>query len=132
MKRSRFLTYILSRAVSGVRVTSAEVVGTDQIEHWIQDGAPGRTIYWIRVDPDHYTYWKCFKEAYPNWKQVAHKYRTIPDLSCFCPEFTTVQDLMNWLFDVLGLTCGERRLLRLWGGGEDDTLINIFAFSRRT
>jgi len=132
VKRSRFLTHILSRAVSGVRVVSAEIVGTDQTEHWIREVVPGRTTYWIRVDPDHYTYWKCFKEAHPNWKQIAYKYRTIPDLHCFCPEFTTAQDLMNWLFDVLELTHSERNLLRLWGGVTDDTTFNIFTFSCRT
>ena len=109
MKRSTFLTYILSRAVSGVRVTSATVIRTDRTKCWFQEIVLGRSTYWIQVDPDHSTYWKCFKEAYPNWEQVARRCRTLS----VCPEFYTKEDLIEWLANTLNLSRGERKLLFL-------------------
>jgi len=104
MKQFRFLARVLSRAVSKARVDSAKVVTSG-------------SSYWILVNPNHYSYWKCFKEVYPHWEQAAQRYGVIPDSRgyCYCPEFTTLQGLLSWLFDVLELTRGERRLLRLMG-----------------
>jgi len=108
MKRSRFLAYILSQAVSEVRVDSVEVV----------ESVRGR--YWLLVKPSHGYYWERFKRVYPQWKRVVCKYEAlgaslIP--SGNCPEFTSLENLLDWLFDVLNVSKGERNLLQLREGG---------------
>ena len=108
MKRSRLLAYILSQAVSEVRVDSVEVV----------ESVVGR--YWLLVKPSHSCYWERFKRAYPQWKRVVCKYEAsgaslIP--SGNCPEFTSLENLLDWLFDVLNVSKGERNLLQLREGG---------------
>jgi len=102
MRQDGFLTFVLSRAVIGVRVDSARIVESD------------RATYWIEVEPDHFMYWRRFKEEYPHWV-TAYKYKASFG-EYGCPDFATRRDLISWLFSVLGLTKGERRLLQVWGG----------------
>ncbi len=104
---SQVLTQLLADAVPKVQVKSATVVR-----------AP-TGLYWILVKPNHYGYWDWFREIYPHWKRVAFTYHARKDSlnSCgFCPEFDVLENLLNWLFDVLGLNCGERKLLLLCVG----------------
>ena len=108
---SQILTSLLARVVPDVRVESASLVKTFR--------APWLWSYWISVEPNHYRYWWQFKEIYPHWKRVAFAYHARKDSlnSCgFCPEFDVLENLLNWLFDVLGLDYGERKLLLLCVG----------------
>jgi len=99
----RFLTYILSRAVPEVHVERVK------ISYWSMD----RT-YFISVYPSQMKYWLCFRKKYPHWRQVALKYTMEEQVvSEFCPEFFTQKGLLDWLADTLGLSRGERNLLRL-------------------
>ncbi|RLI16634.1 hypothetical protein DRO41_00860 [Candidatus Bathyarchaeota archaeon] len=100
----RFLTRLLANAVPDVYVKSATVIRA----------LPN--VYWILVDPDHEKYWERFGEIYPHWKQVAFTYHVRKDslgLRGFCPEFDDLENLLNWLFEVLELPQGERNLLLL-------------------
>jgi len=101
-----WLTSILAHAVPEVCVESVKVVR-------------GPSLYWILVEPHHNAYWVSFKAAHPHWRQVARMYRPLNESLIadeFCPEFATMEDLFNWLFDVLKLTQGERKLLLLCEG----------------
>ena len=107
----QMLTSLLTHAVPDVRVESASLVKTFRAL-WLWS-------YWISVEPNHYRYWQRFKEIYPHWKRVAFTYHARKDSlsSCgFCPEFAALEDLFGWLFEVLELTRGERRLLFLCEG----------------
>ena len=58
-----------------------------------------------------------FKAAHPHWRQAARMYKPLNESVIadeFCPEFATMEDLFNWLFDVLELTPGERNLILLF------------------
>jgi len=97
------LTRILSRAVPEVRVESATLTR-----------AP-TGHYWIRVEPDHGKYWRRFGRKYPHHKLVACA-RFVGEWDSVyynCPEFCSKEALIDWLVDTLGLTQGERKLLRL-------------------
>lgn len=109
----RVLASVLNRAVFEVRVDSATLFKSTL--------APKTYCYWISVAPDHYNYWECFRETYPQWRQIALKYganRTTLDFHGYCPEFPSAKSLVGWLFDVLKLSRGERRLLTLSIQGE--------------
>jgi len=104
----RVLTSILNQAVFEVRVDSTKLFKVTL--------APRTYCYWISVVPDHYKYWECFRETHPQWRQIALKYgasRTTLDFHGYCPEFPSMRSLVSWLFDVLKLSQGERRLLTL-------------------
>ncbi|RLI43470.1 hypothetical protein DRO59_00965 [Candidatus Bathyarchaeota archaeon] len=108
MKRSRFLTYILSRAVPSVCVGSVGVVKQDF-------GFLG-SRYWLHVEPYHDVYWSRFQEMYPHFRRVAYEngaagYSLMT--GWLCPEFPSKEDLIGWLTDTLGLSTGERKLLHL-------------------
>ena len=96
----QLLTDILSRAVSDVSVSRASVATSTKSKK-----------YFIAVTPDHAEYWGRFKERYPDSIYLARSRGARVD-GVACPEFTTTLDLLNWLSDVLGLTQGERKLLR--------------------
>ncbi|RLI16639.1 hypothetical protein DRO41_00885 [Candidatus Bathyarchaeota archaeon] len=102
MGRFKFLTYILTRAVSGVPIDSATLTKVGD-------------LYWIWVEPDHYSYWERFERAYPYWEQMVRKYRVVPlSAAEVCwPTSSTRRGLVEWLSKVLGLTRGERKLLLL-------------------
>ncbi len=101
---SRMLTHILSHAVPDVRVESARVTCAP-----LQGDC---RHYFIFVYPSHGIYWARFKERYFYWKRVALEYEA-EAVEAACPEFNTRESLMNWLFDVLVLSRGERDLLKL-------------------
>jgi len=101
------LTYIMSSAVPHVLVESAVIVRVNGCYH-------------IHVSPNHLGYWSAFRRRYPEAVTRALKYgaRIMIDrvgtlVSLACPEFITKEDLLSWLEDVLNLSQGERRLLRL-------------------
>lgn len=99
-----YLTWLLRRAVPDARVESVSLIKT----------ASG--LYWIRVDPDHYMYWRHFRKAYPHWVRAARTYKATREsimIDGFCPEFAALESLFKWLFDVLELARGERNLLLL-------------------
>lgn len=100
---SQLLTFMMSRAVPGTRVESARV---SHVPWW------DVRLYFIFVDPDHGGYWLQFKKRYPHWERVALKCGA-KVIKAACPEFDSVENLMNWLFDVLILPRGERNLLQL-------------------
>lgn len=92
------LTAILSRAVPEV---------------WVESAAVSHLYYFfIYVEPDHAEYWARFKRRYPWCEQVALKYK-VRSTEVACPMFDSIENLINWLIDVLDLTQGESRLLRL-------------------
>lgn len=95
------LAYIMSRAVSDVSISSISITTS------IRSGK-----YYILVAPDHAEYWIRFKEKYPNSIYLAHIRSARVD-EVACPEFDTVQDLLNWLSDALSLSQGEKNLLRV-------------------
>jgi len=99
----RFLACLLARAVPEVCVKSVMLVRTSLRHHW------------IRVKPDHYGYWECFRQKYPQGTRIALSLEASrPSLErTFCPEFSSPENLIKWLSDVLKLTQGERRLLTL-------------------
>jgi len=100
------LTFIMSRAVPEVHVERVK------ISYWPMD----RT-YYISVYPSQMKYWLCFRKKYPYWRQVALKYTMEERVaSTFCPEFHTKKDLINWLIDVVSVTEGERKLLKILFG----------------
>jgi len=101
---SQVLTQLLTSAVPDVYVKSATVIRA----------LPN--LYWILVDPDHGYYWERFGEIYPHWKRVALTYHVRKDSlgqRGFCPEFDDLKNLLSWLFEVLELPQGERKLLLL-------------------
>ena len=106
MKRFRFLTYILSRAVSGVRDARIDSVEISCVRY--------RTDmrFYIYVLPDQSGYWKRFRERYPDCTRLARE-RNAKVHNAACPEFCSRDALIDWLSEVLGLTDGERKLLLL-------------------
>jgi len=100
------LTRVLSRAVPEVCVESAVLIKT----------TIGR--YWIQVEPDHYEYWERFRQKYPYCAQLARA-RGVKELDLGyrrCPEFCSKGALIDWLADTLGLSQGERKLLKILFG----------------
>ena len=95
----------MSRAVPVMRVDSARVVR-------------GRH-YFILVDPAQSVYWTWFKMKCPHWARVANKYEAMSKSMMgelmisvsFLPVFSTKENLISWLSEVLGLSRGERNLL---------------------
>ncbi|RLI43465.1 hypothetical protein DRO59_00940 [Candidatus Bathyarchaeota archaeon] len=120
-----YLTFILSRAVPDVRVEMVQVVETPANPQWGLDLEAGafRVIeaeykYTLDVRPRPHEYWRWFRETFPNWQQLAFKYgaTVYSVMVCrLCPEFPSRNALVSWLSDVLSLSPGERRLLRLCG-----------------
>ncbi|RLF81093.1 hypothetical protein DRN32_01685 [Thermococci archaeon] len=100
-KVSKMLAHILDRVTPDVCVTAV------RITRWPMEG-----LYFMNVYPVHMEYWRTFKRTYPYWKQVAVKYNAAK-LNTPCPEFSTEEDLIGWLVDVVNVTEGERSLLRL-------------------
>ena len=99
-----YLARLLERAIPGTHIESAALIKASS------------GLYWIQVEPEHYKYWSRFREARPRWVQVARTYKATGKsmmVDGFCPEFDTLENLLNWLFDVLELTQGERNLLSL-------------------
>ena len=101
------LTYIMSSTVPHVLVESVVIKYVNGCYH-------------IHVSPNHLGYWDAFRRRYPGAvmraleygaQVVINKGSTLVTLAC--PEFTTKEDLLSWLEDVLNLSHGERRLLRL-------------------
>ena len=102
----RFVTHVLSRAVPSVRVDLVKLVGQGRVKGY----------YWFWVVPHHDVYWMRFQKDYPHYGQVARFYGAAKHslISGWrCPEFPTKVSLVDWLADVLNLSCGERNLLRL-------------------
>ncbi|RLI16644.1 hypothetical protein DRO41_00910 [Candidatus Bathyarchaeota archaeon] len=97
------LTRVLARAVPEVFVERAEITY-----------APLAKAYFIIVHPSHVKYWLRFHKKYPHYKRIALRYGVSEhNISGCCPEFFNKADLVNWLVDVLSLSRGERKLLRL-------------------
>lgn len=69
--------------------------------------------FYIYVPYIQFKYWKRFKERYPGWLSLARKHNVEKVIDVACPEFNTLEDLLEWLSDVLELTTGERNLLYL-------------------
>lgn len=122
-----FLTFLLSRAVPDVRVWKVEIVELatlqrdycSDLEGGIINSVAWGSMYSLDVRPEPYVYWKRFKEIYPHWKQLAHKYKPSPYsvvIRKLCPEFPTKEALLSWLADVLNLSRGKRRLLYFMEG----------------
>ena len=98
------LAWLLDRAVPNMKVESAVLVRSSA------------GLCWIRVDPRHYEYWKRFRKTFPSCVQIARSYKATGGSLMnegFCPEFDDLENLLNWLFEVLELTQGERNLLFL-------------------
>jgi len=107
----RFLTYILSRAVPEVRVESVRIEHLELLKWGINE-------YHIVVEPYHRDYWKCFKRKYPHCNRLARA-RGVEEWSLMyrsCPGFHLKEDLLGWLVDTLGLSQGERKLLKILFG----------------
>ncbi|RLI50714.1 MAG: hypothetical protein DRP09_19805 [Candidatus Thorarchaeota archaeon] len=103
-----FVTLVLSHAVPSVYVGLVKVVKRDL--------GPLGGRYWFRVEPHHEVYWTRFQEMYPHFSRVAYDYGAVGYslmTGWLCPEFPSKEDLIGWLADTLGLTQGERKLLRL-------------------
>jgi len=100
------LTQLLADAVPKVRVESATVVRASS------------GLYWILVGPNHYGYWERFRETYPHGAKIAFSNGATKESIArgFCPEFAALGELFEWLFDVLKLTQGERKLPLLCEG----------------
>jgi len=99
-----YLAWLLERAVPNVKVESAALVRSSV------------GLCWIRVDPRHYEYWRRFRKAFPSCVQIARTHKATDKslmIEGFCPEFDDLKNLLNWLFDALELTQGERKLLLL-------------------
>lgn len=101
------LTHILSFAVPHVLVETTVIVRVNGCYH-------------IHVSPNHLGYWNTFRRKYSEANACALKYgarimigRIGTTVTLACPEFITKEDLLSWLEDVLNLSQGERRLLRL-------------------
>ncbi|RLI42673.1 hypothetical protein DRO59_03325 [Candidatus Bathyarchaeota archaeon] len=98
------LTRIFSSAAPHVLVESAVIVRAKECYH-------------IYVSPNHLGYWDAFRRRYPGAVSRALKYGARimvgPLVTLACPEFGTKEDLVSWIEDVLGLSRGERKLLRL-------------------
>jgi len=111
---SRFLTQLLASVVPEVHVKSARV----SRRGWYSYKVGGElSEYYILVEPCHKDYWGHFHIRYPHCKQLARAHGAEElDLDLghrCCPEFYTKEDLVSWLADTLGLSQGERKLLRL-------------------
>ena len=93
----RILTYVLPE----VCVTSASI-------------AFGRDGYFIDVgdlySDEHATYWKAFREKFPNCDRVASKYGAS---ILTCPEFPTIEDLLRWFAEVTRLPPSIKNLLKM-------------------
>jgi len=74
----------------------------------------GGRWYFILVTPDHIEYWAQFKRRYSNSVRLAQERGA--KMGGACPEFPTQKELLDWLADTLGLSQGERKLLRLTVG----------------
>jgi len=104
LKDNEALTFLLSRAIPDIQVT------TSRVAWWI--GARSRRRYFVDVYPEHLRYWSRFREKYPSSVQLALE-RGAESVTTTCPEFCSREDLLDWLLDVIGLSQGERNLLRL-------------------
>ncbi len=102
------LTYLLKRAIPGVRVESVRILSSPSPAASLTT----KLAYWIQVVPNHDRYWRQFKKHYPNSESLALNYGANVDIYS-CPEFSTRRDLIRWLADTLELTWGERKLLYL-------------------
>jgi len=102
------LTYLLKRAIPGVRVESVRIFSSPSPAASLTT----KLVYWIQVVPNHDRYWRQFKKRYPNSESLALNYGANVDIYS-CPEFPTRGDLIRWLADTLELTWGERKLLHL-------------------
>ena len=62
--------------------------------------------YWIRVNPHHQTFWDIFERRFDPGFKLAKKYRVDTRKSAgvgpYCPEFWSVRDLFNWLYECTG------------------------------
>lgn len=63
-------------------------------------------VYYLWVEPDHWTFWIRFKERYPDWYEKAVELgarckRNPFDAPC-CPEFPSAESLFRWLERVTG------------------------------
>ena len=65
-------------------------------------------------------WWWKFKEAHPQWFDVARKYKSYRHPYCHpaetidaCPEFRSMDDLVDWLSETLNLPKGVTKLLRI-------------------
>jgi len=65
-------------------------------------------------------WWWKFKVAHPQWFDVARKYKSYRHPCCCpagtidtCPEFHSMDDLVDWLSETLSLPKGVTNLLRI-------------------
>jgi len=122
---AHLLTFILSHAVPDVCVETVQVVESPTNPQWgldLEEGAfrviEAECRYTLDVRPRPYVYWRRFRETFSNWEQLAFKYgATVHSVVVckLCPEFPSQDALVSWLSDVLNLSPGERKLLRLCG-----------------
>ena len=96
------LMSIISRAVPDACIDSVEISCVRY-----RSG----TWFYIYVTPDQSSYWKRFRERYPECTRLAWKRNAY--VHTVCPEFCSRDALIDWLSEVLGLTDGERKLLLL-------------------
>jgi len=103
----KLLTKVMTQAVPEVCVTGVKV------SCWVVDGVE---TYFLTVYPDHVKYWSHFHKRYPWCEQVALRYGAEEQASCaqLCLMFSTRKELLDWLFDTIGLSQGERNLLHLY------------------
>jgi len=98
---SQLLTVILNRAVPDVCVKHAKL-----------DNCTRGGLFYIHVQPNHFRYWKRFREKYPCCVRLAQK-RGAVVFDRFCPEFRSQCVLIDWLSEVLDLADGIRKLILL-------------------
>lgn len=62
--------------------------------------------YWIKVIPHHQTFWDIFERRFDPDFRLAKKYRAnirnTAGVGPYCPEFQSVRDLLNWLYECTG------------------------------
>jgi len=62
--------------------------------------------YWVKVIPHHQTFWDIFERRFDPGFKLAKKYcavtRKSVEVGPYCPEFRSVRDLFNWLYECTG------------------------------
>jgi len=96
-----------------------KAVPFDSAQEVFFEAAPGWHYNYYFISRLETGWWWKFKEAYPRWFTVAQKYRSYR-YCCYpagtvdaCPEFHSVDDLVDWLSETLNLPKGVTNLLRI-------------------
>ena len=99
------LVQVLRYVLPEVPIDTAEIVDLGARKWWF-----------IRVGrdmPTHFAYWAAFREEFPDCDRLAQKYGAHVPHPRACPEFPTVEKLIQWFVEVTRLPSKASTLITL-------------------